>query len=236
MFCSQCAHKLAPSDVYCPKCAKPIASFNFTSDQIPDVEFIGETETVVRLTQKSGTRPSWWYIGAIFGVLAACAIFLGGFAIFVAVFYGGPLRQNQGPTLPDRPGISVKTDKDDSLPTPTVTDKPENPKNLIVNSIFPVHAGNLVSYDFEAKSTGTITGGFRAYGGSKDVDVYIVDEINYVLLNQGNAFRSVFGRPKAERGKIDVVVSPGRYYVVFSNKHALLTGKEVAAEIYFQEQ
>jgi hypothetical protein len=52
MFCSQCAHKLTPSDVYCPKCSKPIASFNFDPGQIPQVEYVGDEElTAVRMPQ-----------------------------------------------------------------------------------------------------------------------------------------------------------------------------------------
>ncbi len=75
MFCSQCAHKLTPSDVYCPKCAKPIASFNFNPGQIPQVEYIADEElTSVRMpTRRSNpSRPwSWLAVGTLAGLAIA---------------------------------------------------------------------------------------------------------------------------------------------------------------------
>jgi hypothetical protein len=55
MFCSQCAAQLSPDDVYCPKCAKPVASFAFDRDNVSQVEPL-ETPTVVR-TRESVEKP-----------------------------------------------------------------------------------------------------------------------------------------------------------------------------------
>jgi len=89
MFCSQCAHKLEASDVYCPKCAKPIASFNFDPGQIPQVEIIGEAPTIVRPQRRSVS--TWATAGGVAGVvffglalvLLAALVFVG-YMLFLA--------------------------------------------------------------------------------------------------------------------------------------------------------
>lgn len=83
MFCSQCAHKLTPSDVYCPKCAKPIASFNFDPGHISQVEYIADEElTAVRPPpDRRSLLP--WLAGsavAVLGILLAAAL---GYIAFV---------------------------------------------------------------------------------------------------------------------------------------------------------
>lgn len=72
MYCSQCATPLSETDVYCPTCSKPIASFTFDEKQVPSVEYVGETETVVRPTaspiEKRGSK-SWIMAGGVAGIV-----------------------------------------------------------------------------------------------------------------------------------------------------------------------
>ena len=127
----------------------------------------------------------------------------------------------------------------DLTPTPsgTPTPTPEPPKRLIVNSAFSVDAGDVRNFEFSVDSAAKVTGGFRTTdGGSKDIDVYIVDDKNIDAAMEKGPFQAIYTRLKAERGKIDVTVAPGRYFIIFSNRHALMTDKEVAAEVYYQEQ
>jgi hypothetical protein len=81
MFCSQCANEIRDSDIYCPRCAKPVASFNFSGWNAPQVERIpeheSEAETVVR-PKPAGTSPklrsvSDWLLASI-GMAGVAAI------------------------------------------------------------------------------------------------------------------------------------------------------------------
>lgn len=89
MYCSQCATPLSETDVYCPKCSKPIASFTFDEKQVPSVEFVGETETVVRPvaapTEKQGLK-SWIMAGGVAGIVFF-VLFLAAIGILAAIFY-----------------------------------------------------------------------------------------------------------------------------------------------------
>ena len=82
MFCSQCGSQLEHTAIYCEKCGKPVASFNF-SDRIPDVEPL-EEETKVRPpsypVKKSYKKPV-----ALGGVMLALGLILGGSVVGVAV-------------------------------------------------------------------------------------------------------------------------------------------------------
>lgn len=248
MFCSQCAHKLTPADVYCPKCAKAVASFNFDPGQIPQVEYIPDTETqtLVRPPTPKPTKQAksnaliWlnWIAGTATLAVLAAGIILAIAVIAVTIYRTAT---NDGATLnppvnrpankvPDRPSASTPP------PTPTYTPEPEKPRNLIIDQRLPVSARSYRSVDFEFKSPTRITGGFVTYGGSNDIDAYIMNNENYELFVNGQAFRYSFGRPKAARSTVDVTVPPGRWHIVFSNAHALLTDKEVAVELYAQEQ
>jgi hypothetical protein len=117
------------------------------------------------------------------------------------------------------------------LPTP-----PPPEKTLIVNQQFPVGAHQMVYHSFGSSSPMRITGGFVAYGGANDIDAIIVDEDNFRFVQNNLGANTYFHSGYTSKGRINVTVPAGRYYLIFDNRKAWLTGKSVAAEVYYQEQ
>jgi hypothetical protein len=227
MYCSQCATPLSESDVYCPKCAKPVASFN-VSGNVPQVEPIGETPTVVRSRPVSERSFSWQaaLVGAVAGSIAT--LLVGG--LFFLIYYESNRgRQNETAAVTNQ---NATKPTETPRPTPATDSSPpetapeSNPKTLIVNDQFPVPAGKAVTFPFTVSTETIVTGGFVAYGGSNDIDASLLDERGGAYYHSGYT----------TKGKINVTVPPGRYKVVFDNGRAWLTDKSVAAEIYYQEK
>lgn len=251
MFCSQCAHSITPDDVYCPNCAKPVASFNFDPGQIPQVEYIFDEPTTIVRPPKTDTKVErsplykWLLGGSIVGIIVLFLVFGVG-ALFLLMFASSPQVLNHKPPSASnvdpaddviRRAENARKQAERSLANAiSNSQNSEIPKYQIVNSVFAVKAGQIAYFNFDSTSSARVTGGFRVYGGSNDIGAYIVDVTNYNLLVNGSAFQFVFGRPRIDRAKIDLTVPSGRWYIVFSNKHALFTDKQVAAEIYVQEQ
>lgn len=93
MFCSQCAHNLTPSDVYCPNCAKPVASFNFDPGQAPQVEYVGDDEqlTAVRMPPRDPRSPNR-FVGPLVGaVIATLGILLAAAVGYIAFVKPSPV-------------------------------------------------------------------------------------------------------------------------------------------------
>src|SRR5215467_4493316 len=83
MYCSQCAAPLSESDVYCPKCSRPVASFH-RSENISQVEPIGETATVVHPRGRQSNGFFNWpaaLLGAIAG--SVLTLVVGGFILLI---------------------------------------------------------------------------------------------------------------------------------------------------------
>lgn len=113
------------------------------------------------------------------------------------------------------------------------TPQPENIETRkILNEAFTLAGGGYYYVSFALNSPGELRGGFRTTaGGAKDIDVYVVDENNFERFVNGQRFESFVMKLKAERGRLNTRLDAGRYRVIFSNRHAFLTAKEVAAEI-----
>ena len=58
-----------------------------------------------------------------------------------------------------------------------------------------------------------------------------MDKDNYINWENGHEARVYYNSGKITVGKIDLHLSPGHYYLVFSNKFALLFNKKVDAHI-----
>src|SRR5687768_2782051 len=88
MYCSQCATQLSPDDVYCPACAKPVASFAIDGTPIPQVEpFDREQVTIVRPVEVQRSNKSFW-MGTLAGILGTFAVVL--FALFFSAMMSEP--------------------------------------------------------------------------------------------------------------------------------------------------
>lgn len=249
MFCSQCAASLDVGDVYCPSCSKPVASFNFTGWNAPQVEPIAEIETQVQARGAgprvggSEKRNMLVSVAGGLGLLVAAAAVLG--SVVIAAFLlmiadsknPVPPSTNRQDRTADRGSLNEPARNDLS---PKRSESPEPPeaqqeRRLVVNDVFPVGAGTYRSFRFTTGSGGVVVGGFVTYGGSRDIHVCLLDETNFRFFEARRRFDPLYLRLSAERGKLHVPVGPGSYYLIFSNRHAILTGKHVAAEVYLNE-
>jgi hypothetical protein len=235
MFCSQCATPLSESDVYCPKCSKPVASFH-VSGNVPQVEPMGETPTVVH-PRTVPPRSFGWpavLLGAVAGSVATLVI--GG--LFFLIYYESNRTNKSETAAVTNQNAAKPAETSKPTPTPARTETPANddqaenapestnPKTLIVNDQFPVPARRTVTFPFSVSKETQVTGGFVAYGGSNDVDASLLDERGGAYYHSGYT----------SKGKINVTVPPGKYTLVFDNRRAWFTDKSVAAEIYYQEK
>ena len=228
MYCSQCSHEIRPSDRFCPNCAAPTGEFQFEGD-IPQVEPL-ETPTVVSKRPwplPTSSNSFWVALVAVFGVVTAVTLF----GLFLGLEYwkGNSANQNTN---------SNQSSPASATPTPaSVSPTPEpKPKTQIVNDQFPVEAGKFTYYRFSSDSAINVSGGFVAYGGSNDIDVYLVDEENFGFVAKGDEADSYYHSGYTQKGKVNKTLPPGIYYLVFDNRKAWFTGKSVAAEFYYQEQ
>ena len=107
---------------------------------------------------------------------------------------------------------------------------PTPQKHSIVNKTFHVEASNYVWYATEFPVQTRLTGRFSAQGGKNDIACWVVDEDNFINLKNNTALLRYYESGYTTRGKVDVVVPAGIYYVVFDNRAALFTNKTVTAE------
>ena len=247
--------------LYCPSCAKPVASFNFSEANISSVEPLDEEVTRVRPTtaarNSSGSR---WLFTAIGGI----AILVLGVVLGVAII-GGSTYMNRDadkvnlPTAPkdiasknsttpnakptrseellaaSPPANATNNATTNAANTFAPTAAPhDNPKILIVNDHIPVAARQYRWFRVQCDAACEIEGAFRVYGGSEDIDAAVLDELNFNAWQNGDQVPALYSTSRTARGRINVTTPPGRYVIVFSNRHALLTPKTVSAEIYYR--
>lgn len=103
---------------------------------------------------------------------------------------------------------------------------------------FVVRAGVARYWKFSVSgSTGRVAGSFRASGGSRnDIRVLITDSDeceNYLNGNPANVFYD--SGPKTV-GRIDVRLNQGGYCIIFDNRNSVVSSKEVATQIYLENE
>ncbi|HSS19750.1 MAG TPA: hypothetical protein VLL54_06725 [Pyrinomonadaceae bacterium] len=119
---------------------------------------------------------------------------------------------------------------------------PNSPKQLVTRSqpltpsTFSVSARNQFAKQFNVEGSARVHGSFHAAGGSgNDIQVYIVDDENYRLSEQGQAFHGYYISGKVSSGSIDVRLTSGSYNIVFNNKFSFFTNKAIEAEINLEQ-
>jgi zinc-ribbon domain len=235
MFCPHCGRSNEDNYTYCLSCGARLDNF----------------PTVVQ--GKPINKRQQLLIGS--GVVAVIAlIVLGGIAIYFyqriielerkvrvspspTVMQTPPQTQTQLPTSAPTPSpVQIK-------PRPTVTPgeqpiieqpPPLSTQNTIVDSTFPVGAQQYRYYLFTVTGNriGNLKGTFTATGGRNDIDVWIIDENQMANFSNGHNTYFYYHSNYVSYGEINLRLRPGSYYVIFSNKAALLTNKVVSAQIY----
>jgi len=99
----------------------------------------------------------------------------------------------------------------------------------IVNETFPVAATRFIYFGFRRDYEFALIGNYSATGGSNDIDFFIVDGNEFINFQNGNDFRSYYTRRKTTTDSVKLRLQPGTYYLIFSNKMAIMTNKVVKA-------
>ena len=107
----------------------------------------------------------------------------------------------------------------------------------LVTPAFIVNAGSYVYWEInvdESMRNFKVKGRFTASGGSgNDIYAFITDSDGFVNFKNGHQFRVWYDSRKVTIGNLDVQLSPGSYYLVFSNRMAWISNKAVNADINF---
>jgi len=106
---------------------------------------------------------------------------------------------------------------------------PTPQKYTVIDKAFHVGAGTMSWYNWEFPVQTRLMGHFSAEGGRNDISCWVVDDDNFVNLQNNTAFRQYYESGYTTRGKVDVIVSPGTYYIVFDNRQAWFANKTVTA-------
>jgi hypothetical protein len=79
----------------------------------------------------------------------------------------------------------------------------------------------------------TVTGSFNASGGSgNDIAAVVADETNFTNWINGHQAQVFWGtQGRQTTGNFEVKLTPGMYYLVFSNKFSAFTDKQVFLEV-----
>jgi hypothetical protein len=94
---------------------------------------------------------------------------------------------------------------------------------------FNLDGGQYVIYSFDLRGWECSLRGYVGVsaGGSRDVDVFLVDDSGLSNFKQGGEFGAYLNRSRTTDENIDVRLAPGQYYLVVSNRFSWITGKTV---------
>ncbi|HEX2204612.1 MAG TPA: hypothetical protein VHG91_14985 [Longimicrobium sp.] len=68
-------------------------------------------------------------------------------------------------------------------------------------------------------------------GGDHDVHVFVLDEVGFTNWRHDHEFTALFARERTSAAALDLALpSPGRYYLVVSNRFSVFTGKVVRVD------
>jgi len=109
-------------------------------------------------------------------------------------------------------------------------------QDLLTPSVFTVNAGSVFSVPFNVNKPGHVLGRFQAMGGNdNDIEAVIADADDFENWKQGHSVRLRYQSDKITRGRIDVPLRRGRYYLAFDNRFSPLTGKTITANILLDQ-
>ena len=103
----------------------------------------------------------------------------------------------------------------------------------IVTEAFTIDAGKYAWFRFGVPSNGgNVVGRFRASGGSgNDVEVYILDEDGFENFKNGHRVRTFYNSGRVTVANINVSLSSGAYYLIFSNTFSGVSNKAVNGRV-----
>lgn len=250
MFCLNCGAQLPPEANFCYKCANPV-SVDFESQTIHARRVV----PVVREDNLKSSQNSREIFRFIVSALLLAGLVVGGFSLMS--FYQEEQKKQEEREARKRNAENQQM-ANIELPAPIPAKKPKPKKTVeqipeqviysntnsssnvqsnyqtVVNDTFAVNAGQYRYYKFDLETNSQVVGRVEASGGSNDIDTIVMDADEFTNFQNRGAFRSYYHSGYTTIGKIDLNLSAGLYYVVFSNSNALFTNKVVKAKVEIQ--
>jgi hypothetical protein len=251
MICPSCKSSVADELRYCLHCGQYLGEPDETTRVIPP-RAVPKTKVNVAVprfeTIEKGREP--WALGTGALVVGAVIVLILGGVITLALIQWGsqptetrntnrPIALNTvsptrpstpSPTpIPTQPTIAITPQEQSSLEQPA---QPPT-RETIVDATFPVGPRAYQYYPFSvANRIGNLTGTFSATGGHNDIDAWVIDANQMANFANGHSTYFYYHSDYISYGEIKLRLKPGSYYLIFSNKAALLTNKVVEAHVY----
>lgn len=119
-----------------------------------------------------------------------------------------------------------------TVPAPTI----QHGSQDVLGGSFIVEPGKYKVFNVAvtaAMKYPTVEGTFTASGGNNDIEVFVLDESQYMNWQNGHKFDATYSSGRVTAGKLNIQLpqEPGTYYVVFSNRFSYITNKAVVADV-----
>ena len=103
----------------------------------------------------------------------------------------------------------------------------------IVTEAFTIGPGKYAWFRFGVPDNGgNVVGRFRASGGGgNDVEVYILDEDGFENFKNGHRVQTYYNSGRVTVANINVSLSSGTYYLIFSNTFSSVSNKAVNGNV-----
>lgn len=112
------------------------------------------------------------------------------------------------------------------------SNKDEDRTISVFNGQVSIDAGTYQSYRFTVSSSmkNAILNGeyITTEGGNKDVNVLLMNDLNYINWQNGNASNALYFKERITTDRFSLNISqPGTYYFILSNTFSIITDKRV---------
>lgn len=216
MFCQHCANRLPDNSRFCNSCGEQV-----------------ETATLPHSNELPARRSI--VMGVVLGI---CILGLSGVAIYFAMSSRDEASSVRQDT--QRRSTNAPASQPLSMPVAATIESPKpvsHPTHAddLVPSAFTLGAREFKAFKFTVSPMMTsvrVVGKFSASGGTgNDVEVFITDEDGLINFKNHHGFSGWYNSHKVTVADINVPLSNGDYYLVFSNSFSLMSNKAVQADI-----
>lgn len=223
----------------CPKCG--VDSPNDAFRHCPNCGARLARKTV----ESSKHSPSTWVIVSAFAVIGCISFVLLGALIVSNIMPQGLSSASSSPnrratTSANANSVAIPTERSpESNPTEsTVAEERRRQTATIFTSSVGINAGHVWRIPFEVDNAqgGHLVGSFTADGGgNNDIECFVISESEYQNFKNDNQYRVFYESGRVTTADVDIRLRPGRYFLIFSNRWALLAAKTVEGNIVLEQ-